>query len=530
MIFWVKCDIIAELIFHLFNMWQHLSFLKRKLFWIILVIIGLAVGGIFYQRNKNAQPQYSTESVTRQTLVQTVSATGTVKAAEEVSLNFETTGRLIEVRVSVGDKVSVGQRLASLDTRDSASAILTAEANLKSAQAALDKLQAGAKIEDVAIYEAAVTTAETTLANTKSSQTQAVANALATWLGLPATAIANAGNLSTATITVTGTYQGTEQGSYTIRVDDTASPTFSYFGLETAVNKTGSRVTSVALGARGLNIQFSSTGSLFAGDSWTIVIPNPNSSSYSTYAAAYESALKTQTQQVEAAERALAEAKLKLDQIKSPARSYDILAAEAAVESAQAALIRAQTDLSDKTIIAPVAGTITKVNNQVGETTSIAQPVLVLLAAGNNEIKVQVPESDIAKLKTGQLADITLDAFGSADHFSGHISFIDPASTVIQDVVYYEVTVLFDANDERIKPGMTANVDVTTAELKDVLVIPLRAVKYNEKREAYVELLQGVEVVTKSVQVGLRGDDGLVELVSGLEDGDIVITFKQNGK
>ena len=156
--------------------------------------------------------------------------------------------------------------------------------------------------------------------------------------------------------------------------------------------------------------------------------------------------------------------------------------------------------------------------------------MLVLLAAGNNEIKVQVPESDIAKLKTGQLADITLDAFGSADHFSGHISFIDPASTVIQDVVYYEVTVLFDANDERIKPGMTANVDVTTAELKDVLVIPLRAVKYNEKREAYVELLQGVEVVTKSVQVGLRGDDGLVELVSGLEDGDIVITFKQNGK
>ena len=88
----------------------------------------------------------------------------------------------------------------------------------------------------------------------------------------------------------------------------------------------------------------------------------------------------------------------------------------------------------------------------------------------------------------------------------------------------------FDANDKRINPGMTANVDVTTAELKDVLVIPLRAVKYNEKREAYVELLQGVEVVTKSVQVGLRGDDGLVELVSGLEDGDIVITFKQNGK
>ncbi len=503
---------------------------KMKKVWIpilIVVVIGVFVN---YQRNKNAQPNYSTEVVKRQTLVQTVSATGTVEAADEVNLNFKVGGRLAQIGVEVGDTVSAGQRLASLDTGDAVSAVLTAEANLKSAQAALDKLRAGAKHEDVAVYEAAVRTAETTLANTKSTQTQAVTNALAQWLGLAPTAVANAGNLSTATLAVTGTYQGTERGDYTIRIENSASPTFSYFGLETSINATGSRVTSVPMGTRGLSIQFSSTGSLFAGDTWTVSIPNPNSSSYATYQAAYETALTTQKQQVDAAERALAEAQSRLDQVKAPARSYDILAAEAAVESAQAALVRAQSDLADRSITAPVNGTVTKVGNEVGETTSLASPVIVILSEGNHEISVEVPESDIAKLKVGQIADMTLDAFGSAEHFTGHISFIDPASTVIQDVVYYEVTVLFDGIDERIKPGMTANVDMTTVEKPDVLVIPLRAVKYDEERQSYVEVLAGQEVVRKDVAVGLRGDDGLVELVSGLTEGETVVTFKQNGK
>lgn len=506
------------------------TFLKRKLFWFLLIIAVVILGGVFYLRNKNSQPQYSTESVVRQKLIQTVSATGTVEAAEEVSLNFKTVGRLAEMKVKVGDEVSTGQRLATLDTKDATSSVLTAEANLKSAQAALDKIKAGAKSVDIAVYEAAVATAETNLSNIKTSQAQAVANALSQWLGLPAVAVANSGNLSTATLTVTGTYRDGGAGSYIVRIDDTANPTFSYSGLESAVNQSGSRATAVTLGTRGLSIQFSSTGSLFPGDSWKIDLPNPNSASYATYAAAYESALTAQKQQVESAERTLAEAKLRLDQIKAPAQTYDVLSAEAAVESAQAALLRVQSDLADRTITAPVNGTITRVNNQIGETTSMAQPVIVLLAEGNHEVKVQVPESDIAKLKAGQLADMTLDAFGSADHFSGHISFIDPASTVIQDVVYYEVTVLFDNDDERIKPGMTANVDVISAEKDNVLVIPMRAVKYDGSKKPYVEVLAADMLVTKTVEIGLKGDDGLVELISGVSEGEVVVTFKQNGK
>jgi len=506
------------------------GFLRRKLFWISLIVVFLLVGGVLYQRRQNAKPQYSTAVVTRQELTQTVSATGTVEAAKEVNLNFKVSGRLASVLVKVGDKVTAGQKLASLEVNDAASAVRIAEANVKSAEAALSKLKAGASAEDIAVYEAALETAQIALENTRSTQAQAVANALAQWVGLPAVAIASTGNLSTATISVTGTYQGTELGKYVIRIDDAVNPTFSYTGLESAVAVNGSRVTSVPLGTRGLKIQFSSTGSLFNGDTWTIEIPNSNSSNYAAYAAAYEAALRTQKQQVAAAERAVADAKARLEQAKAPARTYDVLAAEAALESAQASLLRAQSDLLDRYIIAPVAGIITKVNNQVGEMNSLSSPVLVLLSDENYKVKVQVPESDIAKLRVGQSVDMTLDAFGLADHFSGHIAFIDPAATVIQDVVYYEVTVLFDDKDERIKPGMTANVEVVSAKQADVLVIPLRAVKYNEGRQAYVEVLQGVELIKKPVEIGTKGDNGLVEVISGLEAGEVVVTFKQNGK
>lgn len=503
---------------------------KKKKVWIPLLIVVIIVVGVVRQRNQNSKPQYTTETVKRQDLQQTVSATGTVKAAEEVDLNFKTVGRLAWVGVKVGDVVKAGQRLAAQALVDAESALLTASANLKSAQASLDKLRAGAAAPDIAVYQSAVLTAQTALDNTTAAQKQAVANALGQLLGLPATASPASGNLSTATLAVSGTYLGDQTGTYVVRIDDGTSPLYSVAGLETVGRLPGSRTTPTPLGSRGLKLQWSASGTLGNGDSWTIEVPNQSSTSYAAFEAAYEAALATQKQVVEAAQRALADAQAKLTQVQAPARSYDIAAAEAAVESARGAVLQAQAVLADRTILAPVDGTITRVNNQVGETTSPASPVLVLLAAGSHEVKVQVPESDIAKLKVGQAADMTIDAFGSSEHFAGHISFIDPASTVISDVVYYEVTVLFDGVDDRIKPGMTANVDVVSAAVKNVLVVPLRAVKYGSHNKPYVQLLgQGDTVASQDVTLGLKGDDGLAEVKTGLSEGQQVITFTKKG-
>ncbi len=522
---------------------KFLHFLKLKKVWIPLILVILVVGSVYYQQQKNSKPTYSQEDVSKQDLIQTVSATGTVKSAEEINLNFKTSGKINKIYVKVGDKVKIGDKLVSLESNDAATTILSARANLKQAEAALAKLKFGAQTEDVAVTQASVEAAKISLVNAKqaytntvSTQAQNVTNTFSQLMGLAAQAIPAKENISTATLAITGTYNGKEKGLYTIRLDNPVSLTYSISGLELNYGSTGSRTAPTPLGTKGLYIQFGASGTLAANDVWTIELPNTLSASYSTYESAYQSALTSQKQQVDAAEavvkqaeQTLAQTEAQLNLKTAPARSYDILSAEAGVASAQAALQRASNDLADRTINAPVAGIITKVNSEVGETNSLTQPVMILLADSKQEIKVQVPESDIAKLQVGQKADITFDALGSNEHFNGHVAFIDPASTVIQDVVYYEVTVLFDSNDERIKPGMTANVDIESGRKNDVLVIPLRAVKYDNKKP-YVEVLSGEQVVRKDIETGLKGDDGLVELISGLSLGDKVITFKTNGK
>ncbi len=214
-------------------------------------------------------------------------------------------------------------------------------------------------------------------------------------------------------------------------------------------------------------------------------------------------------------------------QLLAPARIEDIELQRARVNQSLAALQRAQVALEQMTITAPVAGTITRVNYKVGEKTDLAKPVFSLLGNSGLEIEVDIPESDIAKIAIGQLAHITLDAFGEQE-FTGHVTFIDPAETRLSDVVYYRVKVTFDDGNDQIKPGMTANIDIATANRDNVLYIPARAVKENGGK--YVEVLYNGEVIRKSVEVGLKADGGLVEVISGLAAGEDVITFKQEPK
>jgi multidrug efflux pump subunit AcrA (membrane-fusion protein) len=125
---------------------------------------------------------------------------------------------------------------------------------------------------------------------------------------------------------------------------------------------------------------------------------------------------------------------------------------------------------------------------------------------------------------SGLAAEITLDAFGSERTFAGTVIFIEPSERVIQDVVYYRVTVAFDELDAAIKPGMTADVVIASAEVQDVLSVPLRSVVLNSDGSKHVRVLEGENAVARIVTTGLRGDDGAVEIRTGLSEGDIVIT------
>ena len=201
-------------------------------------------------------------------------------------------------------------------------------------------------------------------------------------------------------------------------------------------------------------------------------------------------------------------------------------AQRALVKKYEYALMSAKTKISYTSLFAPISGTIIKRSVDPGET-AVANTNVLTIAEGEMEIEANVPESDIIKVALGQKADISFDAFPANVKFETSIFKIEPASTVIQDVVYYKIKLSLDNVDEKIKPGMSCDVDIKTAEKKNAIAIPLRAVK-TEGDKKYVEILKDEKNnITEKVFVttGLEGDDGIVEIVSGLKGGEKVITL-----
>ncbi len=235
---------------------------------------------------------------------------------------------------------------------------------------------------------------------------------------------------------------------------------------------------------------------------------------------------------VSAALKAWEAAKASLTKVKAPARREDVALNEAQVRQAQAALDSAKKQIENSIIKAPIDGQVTKVNYEVGEEAAGKGAVISILGVNNFEVESLISESDIAKVTAGDEVKITLDAFGDDIEFPGKVYFIEPAETEIQDVVYYKVKIEFTAdskefkdNENGIKPGMTANVSIRTFEKNNVLIMPMRAVISKNDQGKFVKILEGKEVKEAPVKIGLFGDEGMVEVLSGVNEGDEVVTF-----
>lgn len=203
----------------------------------------------------------------------------------------------------------------------------------------------------------------------------------------------------------------------------------------------------------------------------------------------------------------------------NPPRSVDVAAYRAALAQAVASRDKAF-------IFAPIDGIVTKLNKKVGELVSSAD-VMVSLLSPHYEVNVDISEVDVGKIKTGNDVTITLDAFGTDTKLTGKVISIEPGPTVIQDVVYYKVRVGLDDTQVAIKPGMTANVSIKTDSRQSVLYLPSRAIKYDEDGSRYVKVLEQNSEKQYSVHVGLKANEGKVEIVDGLNQGQEVILSKK---
>jgi HlyD family secretion protein len=223
-------------------------------------------------------------------------------------------------------------------------------------------------------------------------------------------------------------------------------------------------------------------------------------------------------------EAALAQAVANYESKVNPPRAVDVASYRAALSQAVAS--------RDKGMIrAPIDGVVTKVNKKVGELIS-GGDVMVNVLSPHFEVKVDISEVDVRKVKLQDAATITLDAFGTDNKLMGRVLAIDPGPTVIQDVVYYQVRIALDdaTTTVPVKPGMTANITITTEEKQNVLYVPARAIKFNEEGERYAKVLENGVEKEYSVSIGLRANEGKQEVVEGLTEGQEVILSKKENK
>lgn len=191
-------------------------------------------------------------------------------------------------------------------------------------------------------------------------------------------------------------------------------------------------------------------------------------------------------------------------------------------EQARKAVNTITEQMKENVIVSPMNGKISKLDARVGEVISAGRVVARIIKEGDYQIEARVPESDIAKISLGMKANITFDSLSKNEIFDGYVVSIDPAATVVQDVVSYVVTFRLSEFDSRLKEGMTANIDVETVKKTGVLWVPFRALtKEGGKTFAQLKKTDG-SFEKVSVVTGLEGDEGTIEVKEGLQEGDIV--------
>jgi HlyD family secretion protein len=198
-----------------------------------------------------------------------------------------------------------------------------------------------------------------------------------------------------------------------------------------------------------------------------------------TAQANYEQAV-AQTDSARASERAL-EAGIQSALAQLRVQEAGLQSARAQVKQKEAALRQNELDLEHATITAPVDGVVVSRQIDVGQTVaaSLQAPTLFTIAQDLTKMQVEtsVDEADIGRIRLGDRASFTVDAF-SGQTFQGLVTQIRKAALVVQNVVTYTVVIGVDNPGERLLPGMTANVKLVYAEKPNVLRVPNAALRF----------------------------------------------------
>ncbi|HEU4770403.1 MAG TPA: efflux RND transporter periplasmic adaptor subunit, partial [Pyrinomonadaceae bacterium] len=393
--------------------------------------------GFYFWGSDSGTPQYMTARIERGNLRNTVTATGALQAVTTVQVGSQASGTIAALYADFNSVVKKGQVIAQLDPATAKAQVDQARANLEQARASLANARAG-------------------VVNSRAGVSDAQARGLA------------------ARSTVQNNQAGVSGAQANVAVlkaqqDDA----LSLLKQQESLLKAG----------------------VIAQRDYDVAI-----TAYKTAEARYNQAV-AQLDQAKLAEQssssagiAQSQAAVEQSQAQVQQSQAQVQQATAQVQQAQAALNMAEVNLSHTTITSPIDGVVVSRDVDVGQTVAASLSAPTLFTIANNLTQMQVianiDQADIGLVEQAKSVKFTVDAFPGKD-FDGKIAEMRLNPVNVQNVVTYNVVIDVDNPEQKLKPGMTANLTITIDERNNVLKVPNSALRFTPQRSGNAPAGQG---------------------------------------
>lgn len=502
----------------------------KKIILTTISVVILGAGGYFiFSGDGNSDNEKIT--VTTGDISEVVRVTGKTKPMADAELAFEVSGSVKAVYRDVGDVVETGSLIATLDTGVLSADLADALAQLDSYKASLLEAQSGTRPEQIAVSEAKVTSSESALVDAQAqlrdklrdSYTKvddAIRNKVDQFIDNPKTDPdlqlsfsdqAAKNQIESQRLSLNATLD--ELVVLVNAISPQGDLLTDSEKIKVDVLKVKQFLDNVALAVNSLTTSSSVSQTTIDGYKADVLTARTNVNTALSNILSFE-------EKVRSAQTALLVAQKDLKLLQAGSTTEQIAVAEANVKKAEASVQRIRVNLAKTSLRSPIDGVITQMDAKVGQVAVANSVIASVISQGNLEIEVQVPEVDIGRVVVGNTVDITVDAF-PGEKFTGKVAYIDPAETIIDGVVNYKATVLFDNEDERLRSGLTVNLFIQTVFIEDAIVIPQFTVIEKDEGTFVQKDVNGERVETK-ITIGVRGEGGMLEVTSGLSKGDTI--------
>ena len=525
--------------------------IRRQMGWWSVAVLILGIPALMMvaraHQGKAAPKNLHTARVTHMTIVETVTATGSVTAqtGAQVKIGSQVTGRIRRLYADVGGHVNAGQIIAELDAPDLQAQIDQASSTLAQASTHYQQQEAGVGMEQTQTRESARTAQE--------GLEQAVTRQESALMGVRLQSQQTQDDIRRA-----------QASLYTARaqeVQQERSHDQQIAAAAAAARQAEATEKNAASNLRRID-QLFRQGFSAANDvdnaqsqeevaSAQVESARQNLSVTRAKADADQQAAKEQVAQSEAALDAAKAEKLQDVQKQQDLRSaesavrqsrsqltsaaagsaqdvlklQDVKQAQEAVQQARAQLTYQDAQMDKTSIRSPISGTVIQLAAQQGETVAagLAAPTLIVVANLDLlQVDAYVDETDIGRVHVGQEAGVTVDSFPDKV-ISGTVVKIASSATTQSNVVTYDVTVTINNTEHLLKPDMTTSVTIKVGSHPDVVAVPNEALKAG-KTSTYVWVMAPGKPIPQQRPVQAGATDGTnTEIVSGLDKGETIV-------